>query len=109
MSRGVDCTGTMQGHPREIQVQIPQDLHPVYSNRIQIAYKEDEFTFIFLHEIPGTNQARAKSIVSISPRHAKNFVEVLGTSMQDYEGKFGRIETPKEKQPVENVTMRGYS
>ena len=56
-----------------------------------------------------TNQARAKSIVSIRSRHAKNFVEVLGTSMADYEGKFGKIETPKEKQPVENVTMRGYS
>ena len=95
--------------PREISVHIPQDLDPVYSNRIQIAYKEDEFTFIFLHEIPGTNQARAKSIVSISPRHAKNFLEVLGNSIQDYEGKFGKIETPKEKQPVENVTMRGYS
>jgi hypothetical protein len=29
--------------------------------------------------------------------------------MQDYEGKFGKISTPTEKQPVENVTMRGYS
>jgi hypothetical protein len=104
----VDIT-IMTMNPREIAVQIPQDLDPVYSNRIQIAYKEDEFTFIFLHEIPGTNQARAKAIVSISPRHAKNFAEVLGTSMADYEGKFGKIETPKEKQPVENVTMRGYS
>ena len=94
---------------REIQVQIPQDLDPVYANRIQIAYKEDEFTFIFLHEIPGTTQARAKAIVSISPRHAKNFLEVLGTSMADYEGKFGKIAPPGEKQPVENVTMRGYS
>jgi len=95
--------------PREIAVQIPQDLDPVYANRIQIAYKEDEFTFIFLHEIPGTNQARAKAVVSISPRHAKNFLEVMGTSMADYEGKFGKIPTPAEKQPVENVTMRGYS
>jgi hypothetical protein len=99
----------MQANPREIAVQIPQDMDPVYSNRIQIAYKEDEFTFIFLHEIPGTNQARAKAIVSISPRHAKNLLEVLGNSMADYEGKFGKITTPTEKQPVENVTMRGYS
>ncbi|MBS1194519.1 MAG: uncharacterized protein H6R29_451, partial [Methanomicrobia archaeon] len=58
--------------PRELQVQVPQDLDPVYSNRIQIAYKEDEFTFMFLHEIPGINQARAKAFVSISPRHAKS-------------------------------------
>ena len=94
---------------QEISVNIPQALDPVYSNMIQVAYKEDEFTFIFLHEIPGTNQARAKSIVSISPRHAKNLLEVLGNSMTDYEGKFGKIATPTEKQPVENVTMRGYS
>ncbi len=53
---------------REISVNIPGNLDPVYSNRIQIAYKEDEFTFLFLHEIPGMNQARGgKAIVSISP------------------------------------------
>jgi hypothetical protein len=94
---------------REIQVTIPQDLDPVYSNRIQIAYKEDEFTFMFLHEIPGVNQARAKAIVSISPRHAKNLLEVLSNSVRDYENKFGKIDSPGEKGPVENVTMRGYS
>ncbi|HZD44389.1 MAG TPA: DUF3467 domain-containing protein [Methanomicrobiales archaeon] len=95
---------------REISVNVPQDLDPVYSNRIQIAYKEDEFTFLFLHEIPGLNQARAKAIVSISPRHAKNLLEVLSNSLRDYENKFGKIESSSEsKGPVENVTMRGYS
>lgn len=93
---------------REIQVNIPQTLDPVYSNRIQVAYKEDEFTFLFLHEIPNVNQARAKAIVSISPRHAKNLLEVLASSLRDYESKFGSIQAQPEK-PVENVTMRGYS
>ena len=40
---------------------IPQTLDPVYSNMIQIAFKEDEFTFVFLHQLPGVNQARAKA------------------------------------------------
>ncbi len=95
---------------REISVNIPGDLDPVYSNRIQIAYKEDEFTFMFLHEIPGTNQARAKAIVSISPRHAKNLLQVLAKSMQDYEQKHGQI-TQGESAPAAegNVTIRGYS
>ncbi|MDH7593805.1 MAG: DUF3467 domain-containing protein [Methanomicrobiales archaeon] len=93
---------------REIQVNIPQTLDPVYSNRIQVAYKEDEFTFLFLHEIPNVNQARAKAIVSISPRHAKNLLDVLASSLRDYESKFGSIQAQQEK-PVENVTMRGYS
>lgn len=39
----------------EIAVNIPQSLDPVYSNMIQIAYKDDEFTFVFLHQIPGVN------------------------------------------------------
>jgi hypothetical protein len=93
----------------EIAVNLPPTLDPVYSNRIQIAFKEDEVTFIFLHEIPGTNQARAKAIVSISPRHAKNLHDALGNSLRDYETKFGKIEGPVDKAPVENVTMRGYS
>ncbi|TAJ45059.1 DUF3467 domain-containing protein [Methanofollis fontis] len=94
---------------KEIAVSVPQGLDPVYANRIQVAYKEDEFTFIFLHEIPGTNQARAKSIVSITPRHAKNLIAVLSRSMKDYEEKFGTIQAPSEKSGETNVTMRGYS
>lgn len=95
---------------REIQIQIPNDLDPVYSNRIQIAYKEDEFSFMFLHEIAGTNHARAKSVVSISPRHAKNLLEVLSGSIKDYEEKFGEISSADSGNDGEgNVTIRGYS
>jgi hypothetical protein len=93
----------------ELSVNVPQTLDPVYANRIQVAYKEDEFTFMFLHEIPGTNQARAKAIVSITPKHAKNLLAVLSKSMKDYEEKFGAIQPPEEKAPSTNVTMRGYS
>lgn len=99
---------------REIAVNIPQDLDPVYSNRIQVAFKDDEFTFVFMHEIPGTNQARAKSIVSISPKHAKNFSEVLANTVKGYEEKFGEIAAPKggnDKREFDdkNVTIKGYS
>ena len=83
---------------QEISVNIPQTLDPVYSNMIQIAYKEDEFTFLFLHQLPQVNQARAKAIVSITPTHAKNLLAVLTKTMADYEGKFGTV-----------TTLRGYS
>jgi hypothetical protein len=95
---------------REISVNLPKDLDPVYSNRIQVAYKDDEFSFVFLHEIAGTNQARAKAIVSISPKHAKNFAEVLMKSVKDYEGKYGEIKGAGQAKADEehNVTIRGY-
>lgn len=92
----------------EIQVTIPPTIEPVYSNMIQIAYKEDEFTFIFLHQIPGINQARGKAVVSISPNHAKNLLTVLQRTVGEYEQKFRTLETPQDKQ--QNVTaMPGYS
>ncbi|GAB6285146.1 MAG: hypothetical protein STSR0009_13470 [Methanoregula sp.] len=89
---------------------IPPTLDPVYSNMIQIAYKEDEFTFLFLHQLPQVNQARAKAIVSITPNHAKNLLAVLSKTVADFESKFGTINSPPDKQTVENVTsLRGYS
>ncbi|HIJ06843.1 MAG: hypothetical protein XE11_0402 [Methanomicrobiales archaeon 53_19] len=94
---------------KEITVNVPQDLDPVYSNMIQIAFRDDEFTFLFLHQIPNINQAKAKSIVTISPKHAKKFLTVLQQSVAEFESKFGTIEPPKEQQAGESVTMRGYS
>jgi hypothetical protein len=95
---------------QEISVNIPPTLDPVYSNMIQIAYKEDEFTFLFLHQLPQVNQARAKAIVSITPNHAKNLLAVLSKTVADFESKYGTINSPPDKQTVENVTtLRGYS
>ncbi len=95
---------------QEISVNIPPTLDPVYSNMIQIAYKDDEFTFMFLHQLPQVNQARAKAIVSITPAHAKNLLGVLTKTVADYELKFGTISTPKEAQGSEKVsTLSGYS
>lgn len=94
---------------QEISVNIPPALDPVYSNMIQIAYKEDEFTFLFLHQLPQVNQARAKAIVSITPSHAKTFLAVLTKTVADYESKFGPIAS-RESPNKENVTsLSGYS
>ena len=61
----------------EINVQVPPTLDPVYSNMIQIAFKDDEFSMMFIHQLPGVNQAKAKALVAISPQHAKNFLQRL--------------------------------
>jgi hypothetical protein len=96
---------------QEISVNIPPTLDPVYSNMIQIAYKDDEFTFMFLHQLPQVNQARAKAIVSITPTHAKNLLAVLTKTVSDFESKFGAIAPPPaDPKGAESVTtLRGYS
>ncbi|MDO5845483.1 MAG: DUF3467 domain-containing protein [Methanocorpusculum sp.] len=92
----------------EINVQIPQNLDPVYSNMIQIAFKDDEFTMMFLHQLPGVNQAKVKAIVSISPQHAKRLLAALNKSVEDYEQKFGEISHPPQKEG-EGFALQGYS
>ncbi|HJJ27790.1 MAG TPA: DUF3467 domain-containing protein [Methanocorpusculum sp.] len=92
----------------EINVQIPPTLDPVYSNMIQIAFKDDEFTMLFLHQLPSVNQAKAKAIVSISPQHAKKLLAALEKSVSDYEAKFGSI-AHGEKKDGESFALQGYS
>ena len=92
----------------EINVQIPPTLDPVYSNMIQIAFKDDEFTMMFLHQLPSVNQAKAKAIVSISPQHAKKLLAALQKSVTDYETKFGSI-SHAEKKEGESFALQGYS
>jgi hypothetical protein len=94
----------------EINVQIPQNLDPVYSNMVQIAFKSDEFTMMFLHQLPAVNQAKTKAIVSISPSHAKKLLAALQKSINDYEERFGSI-TPSTQSEggTDGFTLRGYS
>lgn len=94
----------------EINVQIPQNLDPVYSNMIQIAFKDDEFTMMFLHQLPAVNQAKAKAVVSISPAHAKKLLAALQKSVNDYEEKFGAIAPAAPSETgTDGFTLRGYS
>ncbi|HJJ32137.1 MAG TPA: DUF3467 domain-containing protein [Methanocorpusculum sp.] len=94
----------------EIQVQIPPTLDPVYSNMIQVAFKDDEFTMMFLHQLPSVNQAKAKAIVSISPQHAKKLLAALEKSIADYESKFGEIShAPQKKDDSNGFSLQGYS
>mgnify|MGYP000939933525 FL=1 len=93
----------------ELNIQIPQNLDPVYSNMIQIAFKDDEFTMMFLHQLPMANQAKAKAIVAISPTHAKKLLAALDKSVKDYEAKFGQISGGVHTDGSDTATLQGYS
>ena len=97
---------TMSGN--EINVQVPPTLDPVYSNMIQIAFKDDEFSMMFIHQLPGVNQAKAKALVAISPQHAKKLLTALDKSIKDYESKFGEI-SPAQHKDGDSFALQGYS
>lgn len=89
----------------KINVNIPEDLDPVYSNMVQISHKDDEFTLNFVHRVPRTNQAKAKSIVSITPQHAKRLYKALENNIKKYESHFGNISLPEESDESRDVEI----
>ncbi len=89
----------------KINVNIPKDLDPTYSNMVQISHKDDEFTLNFLHQIPNTNQAKAKAIVSITPQHAKRLYRALEENLKKFESRFGKIDLPEESRESRDVEI----
>ncbi|KXA96375.1 hypothetical protein AKJ37_05415 [candidate division MSBL1 archaeon SCGC-AAA259I09] len=81
---------------KELNIQISEDLEPTYSNMVQIAHSDDEFSLRFIQRVHGTGMAKAKSIVSISPKHAKRLCNALEENIKKYENKFGEIDLPEE-------------
>jgi len=82
---------------QQLSVKMPDSLEPVYSNMIRISHKDDEFTLTFLHRISDTNLAVSRSIVTITPQHAKRLLRALTANVQRYESAFGEIRLPEEK------------
>ncbi len=82
---------------KKLNIKISKDLDPVYANMVQIAHSDDEFSLRFIQRIQGTGMAKAKSIVSISPKQAKRLLKALKRNIEKYENKFGNVDLPEEE------------
>ncbi|KXB07735.1 hypothetical protein AKJ51_00030 [candidate division MSBL1 archaeon SCGC-AAA382A20] len=91
---------------KELNIQVSGDLEPVYANMVQIAHSDDEFSLRFIQRVHGMKMAKAKSIVSISPKHAKRLRNALDKNIKKHENKFGEIELPEEEK-TEDVDYVG--
>jgi len=85
---------------KELQVNLG-DVTPVFSNSANIAHKDDEFTFTFMHLYPIPGQPPkgvVKAVVSLTPQHAKRFLNALKDNIRKYEQTFGEIKLIEEKE-----------
>jgi len=92
---------------KELQVDLG-DVAPVFSNSANIAHKDDEFTFTFMHLYPIPGQPPkgfVKAVVSLTPQHAKRFLNALEDNIRKYEQTFGEIKLIEEKEKPK-VTYR---
>ena len=75
----------------EIQIQAgPEDLKGRYSNFMQVAHTKEEFVMDFLNVFPPAGNMVARVVTS--PGHLKRIIKALTQNLEQYEGKFGKVE-----------------
>ena len=77
-----------------IQIEVPPDLQPVYSNLARIAHAPAEFVLDLARLLPGDTKATVTSRVIMSPVALKLFVQALNDNLGRYEATFGTINIP---------------
>jgi len=92
----------------DIQIKMRDDLEPVFSNFANINHKDDEFTFTFCHVFPiparkPIAKGTAKAVVTMTPQHAKRFLNALSGNIRKYEQRFGEIKLAEEKKAKEGL------
>lgn len=95
----------MKGKTGEMQIRIGNDLKPIFSNFANISHKDDEFTLTFCHIFPvpgskGLVKGTTEAIVTVTPKHAKRFLNALLDNIRKYEQKFGEITLLEDRKNV---------
>jgi hypothetical protein len=81
--------------PRQIPLEIPGALEPVYSNLALIAHSPAEIVIDFARILPGMPKARVASRVILTPLCAKALLRALGDNIAKFEKQFGEIHVPE--------------
>lgn len=76
------------------QIEIPQDLLPVYANLARIAHAPAEFVLDYARLLPGDTKATVTARVVMSPVALKLFAQALNENLARYEAIFGPIHIP---------------
>ena len=76
------------------QIEIPEDLQPLYVNVVRITHSPSEMVLDFARILPGTPSSKVISRLLMSPLSAKLFHRALGENLAKYEANFGEIKLP---------------
>jgi hypothetical protein len=77
-----------------LQVHVPPDLDPIYSNFALITNSPSEIVIDFAQIMPQVPRARVRARVVMTPLNAKLVLRALGDHLARYETAFGEIVVP---------------
>jgi hypothetical protein len=83
-------SGKQQVH----QMDVPEDLEPLYVNVVRITHSPSELVLDFARILPGMTPSKVISRLLMSPLSAKLFHQALGENLSKYESSFGEIKMP---------------
>lgn len=80
-----------QQPPKQINVELPQDLNATYANFAIISHSPHEMIIDFAQLLPAMPKARVQARILLTPANAKMLYQALGENIAKYEGRFGTI------------------
>ena len=94
---------TTPPRPVTINLEVPADLQPIYSNLARISHSPADLVIDFGQALPGETKAIVKGRVLMSPLSAKLFQRALAENIARYESAFGEIQVPLNSTLAENL------
>lgn len=82
---------TEQPTPRQLNVELPNDLTATYANFAIISHSPHEVVVDFAQMLPGMPKAKVQARVLLTPANAKMLWQALGQNIAKYERRFGKI------------------
>lgn len=81
--------------PVQVQIDLPADLEPIYSNLAMISHSHSEFFIDLACMLPNLPKAKVHTRVVSTPTNTKLLLQALAENVRKYEAQFGEIEIPK--------------
>lgn len=69
---------------QQVQIHVPQDTRPAFSNTAQIQVSDDAVTVQFAYVRPNTQQGLMVSEVVLTPQHAIKFQKALDETLKKH-------------------------
>ena len=91
---------------KQIKLNMPKDLKPVYANVALISHAPAEIVIEFAQVLPRIPHGTVQARVIMTPMHAKMLQMALARNLANYEQKFGEIHLPQPGSSLANNFFR---
>jgi hypothetical protein len=94
---------------RRIKLEIPKDLAATYANTVMISHTPYEIVYDFIQLLPSDPKARVQHRITMTPVHAKMFLNAMQENLRRYEERHGEIKLPPKPETLADQLFKGIN